>query len=127
MFLIDHEVRPSPIHGVGVFALQPARKGDVVWRYHPVIDIMIPEELMVGLPDHVVRRIQERAEHQVEREVYVMGLDGDTFVNHSDSPTMIAEGKEAFATRDIAVGDELTWDYDRFGFAAGTPGKAEGP
>ncbi len=125
MFLIDHVIKPSPIHGLGCFAAEPARKGDVIWRYHPVVDVMIPEELMAGLPPHVIRNIKSRAQHQSEREVYVMGLDGDAFTNHSDDPTMIAEGKEARATRDIAVGDELTWDYYRFDYADERPDKRQ--
>jgi SET domain-containing protein len=121
MLLIDHVIRPSPIHGVGVFAVEPAKKGDVVWRYHPVIDVMIPEELMVGLPPHVIRAIKSRAEHQPDRDVYVLALDGEAYTNHSDDPTMIAEGKEGRATRDISVGDELTWDYHRFDYADERP------
>jgi SET domain-containing protein len=32
MLLFETELRPSPIHGIGVFLLEPVRAGEVVWR-----------------------------------------------------------------------------------------------
>jgi hypothetical protein len=38
MMLVETELRPSPIHGIGVFLLQPVSKGDLIWRFDARID-----------------------------------------------------------------------------------------
>ena len=35
------EIKKSPIHGYGVFALHAIRKGTVVWMFQPGLDLRI--------------------------------------------------------------------------------------
>lgn len=59
-----HVVRPSSVHGVGVIAVEPARKDDIPGRHLPVIAVMILEDRRLGGPIHIIRAIEKRAEHQ---------------------------------------------------------------
>ena len=104
--------------GCGVRTLQPLRRGDFVVEYMgEVIDL-----------DELLRR---RREHRYERHVYFMTLDQGLFldasrqgtwgrfINHSCAPACythkwMVRGRlrvGIFAARDIAAGEELTFDY----------------
>jgi hypothetical protein len=50
MMLVETELRPSPIHGIGVFLLQPVSKGDLIWRFDARIDRVYTEAEIAGLP-----------------------------------------------------------------------------
>ena len=55
MMLVETELRPSPIHGIGVFLLQPVSKGDLIWRFDAQIDRVYTEAEIAGLPEHMQR------------------------------------------------------------------------
>lgn len=104
------EVRPSPIHRWGVFALEPIPAGSCVIEYDG-------------------ERIDSReAERRAFREnIYLFSIDDDLlvdgaiggsgaeFINHADDPNLEAEITEGrillFSRRSIAPGEELTLDY----------------
>lgn len=50
MFLIEASIGMSAIHGVGVFAKQPIKKGTVVWVAHKGFDIYVTQEQIDALP-----------------------------------------------------------------------------
>lgn len=105
-------VRPSPIHSVGVYASTPIRKGTRVVEY-------VGERITADEAD-------DRYEG-VER-TYLYGLDdGKTvidghgigaYLNHSCDPNCEVDEIKGrvwlFAIRDIAVGEELVWDYNLY-------------
>lgn len=98
------EVRPSGKHGLGVYATTSIRKGD------PIVDCR--GTLKEG---HELRE-DERA-LQVGETTYLAEDPNqpsfDNYFNHSCTPNMgFIEGTlTLFALRDIAAGEELTWDY----------------
>ena len=38
MLMVKTELRPSAIHGIGVFLLEDVHKGDLIWRFDSRID-----------------------------------------------------------------------------------------
>jgi len=38
MFKIKTEVKKSGIHGLGVFTLEPIKKGTIIWGFDPLLD-----------------------------------------------------------------------------------------
>jgi uncharacterized protein len=110
-----YEVRSSPIHGSGVFALRPLRKGTRVLEY-------IGERISVEEGDR--RYGDDDAEHP---HVLLFGVDDETvidggvnaneghFINHSCDPNCEAEVVDGrvfiSAIRSIREGEELTYDY----------------
>lgn len=111
MLLIDHFIDRSPIHGLGVFAAEAVPQGTVVWRFDPVVDTILREDDLKGLPEHQVRMILHRSEWYPERDHFVPSSDGDAFMNHSGTPNLLNLIDTAVARVDIAIGDELTCDY----------------
>ncbi len=105
-------VRPSKIHGQGVFANKAFFPGEVV--------------LVIDDSDPVLDRSKLTPEEEIFIDVFV-GVDGtprttwmkppERFINHSCDPncyvlTDLGSGlRRTWALKDIRVGDELTWDY----------------
>ena len=42
MMLVQTYVAPSEVEGVGVFAAKKIEKGDLIWRYDPSFDRLVP-------------------------------------------------------------------------------------
>ena len=111
MLLIEHYVDKSPIHGLGVFSSVWVKANTKIYEFDPLIDIVIKKEALNELPLHVQQRIQMRAEFYEDAGVFILGADGDSFMNHSDDPNLFNIGRETYALRDIEPGEELTCDY----------------
>jgi len=93
-----YEVRPSRIHGRGLFALRRIAEGDAIGTYEG------PRTQRVD--DHVLWIYDEAGNEY--------GIDGRNelrFVNHSRRPNAVFEEAELVALRDIEPGEELTHDY----------------
>jgi hypothetical protein len=109
------EVRQSPLHGKGVFALRRIAKGTRVTEYlgervsHAEADRRY--ETKDANDNHTFLFIVDR------RTVIDAGVDGNEarFVNHGCDPNCesVVEGARVFieTMRTIQPGDELTYDY----------------
>ena len=114
MLLIEHYVGPSTIHGLGVFVAVDVPKGALLWEFNPLIDRMIPSGMLTSLPPHVQAQVERHSEYYPEIGCYVLGGDGDYFMNHADHANLVSapgEWHRGYADRDIACGEELTCDY----------------
>jgi uncharacterized protein len=111
MLLIAHYIDKSRIHGLGVFALDRVARGQKIWEFNPLVDIVIPLVKLKSLPSHVAQRIQRHAEFYPEEGLFILGADGDSFMNHSANPNLINLNKLGYANCDIEIDDEITCDY----------------
>lgn len=111
MLTVDHEIGPSPIHGLGVFTREDIKKGQIVWRFDARIDRELTFADLQRLPAHIVCRILRHAEFVEARQVFILASDGDYYMNHADDPSLIDDGTQMFAARDLSAGSELTCDY----------------
>jgi hypothetical protein len=110
------EVRSSPIHGKGVFARVPFKKGEVVLEYLGAI-IDWPEALRrhphdPSQPNHTFYFALD------DEGGVIDGNDGGNrarWINHSCAPNCESETKGqrvwVRALRDMAAGAELNYDY----------------
>jgi SET domain-containing protein len=103
-------VRPSPIHGKGLFAIHPIKEGEIVAVKGGYI-----------FDGRTLRKLQKSvgpAEIQIADDLYI-GLYNKTqkkggmiFSNHSCEPNIGVKGQIVFvALRDIKAGEELTHDW----------------
>ena len=114
------KVGPSPIDGVGVFALRPIPKDccDMFSAPNPNDQWhMLTWQEVESLPKHA-RVLVENYCLFDEQHYYVphqgfKAIDVSLFLNHSDTPNIesINEGNYFRALRDIAEGEELLIDY----------------
>lgn len=116
MMIVRCYLAPSSIEGLGVFSADPIKKGDVVWRFDPLLDQMIPEEVVATQPPHV-REFLERYgyPHHERPGIWVLDADEGRFMNHADAPNLDFSVPEiGVALIDIPAGVELTCDYADF-------------
>jgi uncharacterized protein len=109
------QVRASGIHGRGVYAIRPIKTGDAVLEYKGKIITWRKAQALhphdPGQPNHTFYF------HLDCGHVIDAGQGGNTarWINHSCAPNLEAtqSGKRVFlkALRDIAVGEELFYDY----------------
>ena len=109
-------LKPSAIHGVGVFALRDIPAGTkVIWEYDTIEVSTLSEEDMRALPVEITEEI-------LARTIFIKGeslsfLDPNSttnyrsYMNHNKEPN--TDG--VYTTRAVAKGEELTEDYTTMG------------
>lgn len=86
MLLIAVEVRPSAVHGLGVFAREAVHRGAVVWQFDPGVDNRHPVSWLERQPPHVRRFVDIYGVLSLDKTQ--LGIPGDQtlFINHSSTP-----------------------------------------
>ena len=111
-------IKPSPLHGIGVFAIRNIPKGTKDIFSQGVGDwIKVSKEEVDALPKHSKDLIENHClfdeDHYFSPDYGFKLIDLVIYLNHSDTPNVISlnEGEQFEAIRDIAVGEELLVDY----------------
>ena len=116
MLIVRTEVRPSPIHGLGAFLLEPVSKGDAVWERGPV-DVEMGIDEVDALPRVAREFVREYGTFSRLFGTWFVCGDDARFINHASGATATLRSTDVqidsvnTAARDLAVGDELTIDY----------------
>jgi len=100
--------RRSPSEGFGVFATHPVPAGSTLCVWGGEI---VPTARMLALSEG-----RRRFAVQVEEDLYLvtplLGTGAADLINHSCDPTAVLWGSHSLVARhDLAVGDEVTYDY----------------
>src|SRR3712207_5809173 len=114
MLMVETELRPSPIRGIGIFLLQPLRHGELIWRFDSRIDRVYTEEEITTLPEHMERFLRTYSTWHEHTRLWVCAATTADTSNHSDTPTTVSDAisfGEDRAAADLPVGTELTSDY----------------
>ena len=116
MLLILVEVRASPIHGLGAFAVAPIAKGTPVWRFTPGFDLDLDPAEVECQPEHFRSVLLHYGYLDSRLQRYILCCDDARFINHAEEPNLTSDYSQDrygvdIAARDIAAGDELTIDY----------------
>jgi len=109
-------IAPSPIHGVGVFAIRDISKGQLLYTFdhHMVFDVD-EEDFMKILPE-IRALILDKIINPEGTTHYRFFSPNDeqilqSFMNHSSD----ANSDGHIALRDIKKGEEITENYNRLG------------
>lgn len=114
MMMVQTELRPSPIHGLGVFLTEPVAKGGLIWRFDARIDRVYSAGEVAGLPAHVQDYLRTYSTWHEGVGLYVLCGDNGRYFNHSEAPSTVSNAisfGEDHAARDLDAGEELTSDY----------------
>jgi uncharacterized protein len=116
MMLVRTYLSSSKIEGIGIFATELIKAGDMIWRLDPKFDVIFTESEIEDLPPHmqdfVLRYLYP---HLKQPGTWVLESDNGRFMNHCESPnTDFTQFDEGFAIRDIAAGEEITCNYYEF-------------
>ena len=111
-------IKPSPLHGIGVFAIRDIPKGTRDLFSQGVGDwIKLTIAEVEALPKHSRDLVENHClfdeDHYYVPDYGFKLVDLVVYLNHSDTPNVISfnEGEYFEATRDIAAGEELLVDY----------------
>jgi len=114
MMMVETELRPSPIHGIGVFLLEPVKAGQLLWRFDSRIDRIYSEAEVASLPARMRDFIHIYSTWHDGVKLWILCGDNGRHFNHSDAPNTISEGigfGDDIAMHDLPAGAELTSDY----------------
>jgi len=119
MLLVRTRLAQSPIHGFGVFAVEPIAKETPVWRFAKGLDMEFGPETLDRLPAHVRAFFAHYGYLDRNVKRIILCFDDARFVNHSDTPNVATDYAQDpygldVALRDIAAGEEITMDYAGF-------------
>jgi SET domain len=113
-------LQPSPIAGIGVFAIQDIPKGCRDMFSKPDVNdkwITVSKKEVDALPAHAQFIVGNYCLYDDENyfipDLGFKKIDISLFLNHADTPNIISinDGDYFEATRDIKAGEELLLDY----------------
>jgi SET domain-containing protein len=108
----------SRIHGMGIFALEPIRRGTKVWTVDPSMKFVSPSELTTLSHDELRFALRGGYFHGPSHK-FVYYNDGMEYMNHAPGDLANIGAREwpplaedyCLALRDIDPGEELFEDY----------------
>ena len=111
-------LKPSPVHGIGVFAMQDIPRGcRSIFSRNVGEWIKLPIADVEKLPDHSRNLVETYClydeEHYYVPDYGFKVMDMVNYLNHSSTPNIISvnDGEYFEALTDIAAGEELLVDY----------------
>lgn len=111
MFLIRTKVLPSQIHGVGCFTRDGVKAGSIVWRFHPLVDLVFSAAQIKAMPEAFQIFLAQYASKDFGLDRYVFCSDNARFINHAAAPNLVHSSDTILANRDILAREELTLNY----------------
>ena len=116
MMLVKTYLSLSKVDGIGLFASEPIRKDTVIWRFNPIIDLLLTDEQMDSLSEASQELIRKYSYRHRYSRLYLLCADDMRFMNHSSQPNCLdvlypVEPDITIALKDIDAGEELTCDY----------------
>jgi len=111
-------IKPSPLHGIGVFAIRPIPKGTKnIFSEGMGEWIQVSKQEVESLPESSKDLIENHClfdeDHYFIPEYGFKLVDLVIYLNHSEIPNVrsLNEGEQFEALRDIQEGEELLVDY----------------
>jgi SET domain-containing protein len=111
-------LKPSPVHGIGVFAMQDIPKGcRTIFSKNIGEWIKLPIADVEKLPGHSRNLVETYClydeEHYYVPDYGFKVMDMVNYLNHSSTPNIISvnDGEYFEALTDIAAGEELLVNY----------------
>lgn len=114
MMMVDTELKPSAIHGIGVFLTEPVKAGQLIWRFDSRIDRVFTDAELQEMPESLQRYLRTYSTLHDELKLWVLCGDNGRHFNHSDTPNTRSLGAafgDDIAAIDMPAGTELTSDY----------------
>jgi SET domain-containing protein len=116
MFIINTYIAKSDIEGVGVFTAEDLKKGQIISKFEPDFDRLVPTDEYLNAPPHLKALLDRYAfPHPDKPDFIVYEVDNSRFMNHTETPnTDYSDFTAGRALLDIAAGEELTCNYNDF-------------
>lgn len=117
MLLVKTYIDKSAIHGIGLFAGQAIRKGVVVYKLSPGLDISLSKNEMNRL-DSNSRELIKYHGYLEKNNKWHLAFDNIRFCNHNKNGNITVDKSnkkyQLIAKRDIEKNEELTQNYKEY-------------
>lgn len=125
MLLVKTKVKPSSIDGLGLYAEEDIRYGEIVEIVETDFSYKVFTQEQVDKFDELKRQYEHDYTFKIGNNYYAT-IDLAKFMNHSDAPNLfwretipLDEAKPTvigyfFAINDIKKGEEITVNYNEF-------------
>lgn len=118
MIHIKYKLDRSTHHGIGLFADENIKQGQLIYTASPLLDVNITQEQFDTLSDREKEEFQWWGFFDEPSQKWHVDFDVSKFINHEKEGTVTQDKDhtEAYlvAARDIAQGEELTQNYLEF-------------
>lgn len=118
MLHIRYKLDKSDKHGIGLFADQDVKKGELIYTSSPVLDLNITQEQFDALGETEKKEILWWGFFHEPSKRWHVDFDVSKFINHANEATVTQDSNQSdaylVATRDIEKGEELTQNYLEF-------------
>lgn len=117
MLLVKTTIRPSKIHGIGLFADEFISKHTFIWIFTPGFDLEFSEKEVSALPPLARKTFLHYCYKDLDNGKYILCSDDGRFMNHFDDPNtgyIPALGEAHIALRDIYPGEEIIYNYKEY-------------
>jgi len=118
MIHIKYKLDKSDKHGIGLFADEDLKKGQLVYTASPLLDVNITQAQFDSLTDREKDEIHWWGFFDEPSQRWHVDFDVSKFINHSKEGTVTqdASHKEVYlvTTRDVNKGEEMTQNYLEF-------------
>lgn len=117
MFLKKCILDKSHIHGVGLFANENIKKGEIIWLPSNTLTFHFTESGLASLHPQEQEMVRHYGYFHKDKRIWHLSAEDSRYINHSDTPniertTNTDDGVQAI--RDIKKGEELTQNYRDF-------------
>lgn len=114
MLYVSTELKPSRIHGIGIFTTQRIPKFGLVWRFNPQLDVVLFHGILPELNSIASECLRKYTYNSPSRPgILVLCFDDARFMNFGtpsnlELGSLSCQENDLIAARDIEVGEEIT-------------------
>jgi uncharacterized protein len=116
MLMIPVDLKPSDIHGIGIFARAHIRKNRVLWQFEPSLDRIIPPLMVKHAEPYIATFIRDRGYLSTQKPQWILCIDEAQWWNFprkgEEANTRLGDVLDGehliLAARDIEAGEEIT-------------------
>jgi SET domain-containing protein len=126
---MNFDIKPSKIHGVGVFAIKNISKGTIVFKYpytqlKDIIIIPINKLIVNGISLSQIRVLKKWFAHtkthiQIPKEFDPYTIHIVSLINHNIKPNVVYKNGIYYAKTNIKKNTEITIDYTHNNYSEG--------
>ena len=114
MIHISYKIKESQVHGIGIFADQDIKAGELIYTPSPLLDVNISEEQFDNLDSKEKKEIMYYGYFNKKTEKWHVAFDVIRFLNcgnRDESNVTQNDDMILKAKRDIVKDEELLQDY----------------
>lgn len=122
MLTVKTKLDNSPISGIGLFALEDIREGQIIWKNNSGSELIISPSAYNELSDYMQNIYKHSGYLDKIDKQWKLPLDNARFMNHAATPNTLqnADG-DYISARNIWIDEELTCNYHEFDEVVGKP------